>query len=254
MRMESVDLEVADGIATLTLDEPDKLNSLTAGIRKGLAEALAAVDANDAVRVAVITGRGDKAFCCGADISAMSFEPEPVHEFLNSVIPLLHMPESCSKPVIAAVNGLAYGGGFELAIACDFAIASERARFALPEIRLGLLPAFMIIRLQHMVGRSKAKELSMLGEPIDAAEAARLGLVMKVVPHAALMDEAMALARRLAAQPRLAIALAKSAYNRGLGGGDVRYSADAMPFLFMTEDAREGIRAFRDKRAPKFDR
>jgi len=165
---------------------------------------------------------------------------------------VLAAPEHCSKPVISAVNGLAYGGGFELAIASDFIIASERARFAVPEIQLGLLPGFAIVRLQDIVGRAKAKEMSMLGDPVSAEEAERLGLVLRVVPHDTLMANAMAFAERIAAKPRLAVRMAKSFYNRGLGGDEMRHALDGFPLLFMHEDAREGIAAFREKRQPKF--
>ncbi len=183
MRLGSVNYETRGKIAILTLDEPSKLNALSAGIRAGILEGLKNADADDAIRVAIITGSGDKAFCAGADISGFDFDPEKARSFLIAALEVLAAPENTRKPVISAVNGIAYGGGFELAIASDFIIASDRARFAVPEIKLGLLPGFAIVRLQAMVGRAKAKEMSILGDPISAEEACRLGLVLCVVPH-----------------------------------------------------------------------
>ena len=252
MRLGNVNCEIRERVAILTLDEPRKLNALTAGIREGILAGLKKVDEDDAVRVAVITGGGEKAFCAGADIGEMTPDPEKARAFLIEALDVLQAPERTRKPVIAAVNGIAYGGGFELAIASDFIIASERARFAVPEIKLGLLPAFAIVRLQDMVGRAKAKELSILGDPISAEEACRLGLVLRVVPHPDLLAETLSFADRIAARPRLAVRMAKSFYNRGLGGDEMRHAVDGFPILFLHEDAREGIAAFREKREPKF--
>jgi enoyl-CoA hydratase/carnithine racemase len=252
MRLGSVNYETRGKVAILTLDEPNKLNALSAGIRSGILEGLKKVDADDAIRVALITGSGDKAFCAGADIGDMDFEPEKARGFLIAALEVLSAPENTRKPVIAAVNGIAYGGGFELAMASDFIIASDRARFAVPEIKLGLLPGFAIVRLADIVGRAKAKELSMLGDPISAEEACRLGLVLRVVPHQDVLSDALALAERIASKPRFAVQLAKSFYNRGLGGDEMRHAIDGFPLLFMHEDAREGVAAFRAKREPKF--
>jgi enoyl-CoA hydratase/carnithine racemase len=252
VRLGSVDFETRGRIAILTLDEPNKLNALSAGIRGGILQGLQMADADPAVRVIIITGSGDKAFCAGADIGDFDFDPEKARAFLIAALEVLAAPENTRKPVIAAVNGIAYGGGFELAMACDFIIASDRARFAVPEIKLGLLPGFAIVRLQDIVGRAKAKELSMLGDPVSAEEACRLGLVLRVVPHGNQLAETIAFAERLASKPRFAVQLAKSFYNRGLGGDEMRHAIDGFPLLFMHEDAREGIAAFREKREPKF--
>lgn len=252
MRLGSVNYETKGNVAILTLDEPTKLNALTTGIREGILEGLKRVDADDAVRVAIITGSGEKAFCAGADIGSFDFDPEKGRRFLAAALDVLAAPERCGKPVISAVNGIAYGGGFELAIASDFIIASDRARFAVPEIQLGLLPGFAIVRLHDIVGRAKAKEMSMLGDPISADEACRLGLVLRVVPHETLLANALEFAERIASKPRLAVTMAKSFYNRGLGGDEMRHAIDGFPLLIMHEDAREGITAFREKRKPKF--
>jgi enoyl-CoA hydratase/carnithine racemase len=252
MRLGSVAYEVRGRVAILTLDEPKKLNALTAGIREGILAGLKKADEDNAVRCTVITGSGEKAFCAGADITEMTFEPEKARAFLIEALDVLQAPERALKPVIAAVNGIAYGGGFELSIASDFIIASDRARFAVPEIKLGLLPGFAIVRLQDIVGRAKAKELSILGDPITADEACRLGLVLRVVPHDQLLAEALSFADRIAARPCLAVRMAKSFYNRGIGGDEMRHAIDGFPILFTHEDAREGIAAFREKREPKF--
>jgi len=252
MRLGSVNYETQGRIAILTLDEPTRLNALSVGIRDGILAGLKRADADDEIRVAIITGGGDKAFCAGADISNFDFDPENARAFMVAALEVLAAPETTRKPVIAAVNGIAYGGGFELAIASDFIIASDRARFAVPEIKLGLLPGFAIVRLNDTVGRAKAKEMSILGDPIGAEEACRLGLVLRVVPHAQLLAEAIAFAERIASKPRLAVQMAKSFYNRGLGGDEMRHVVDGFPFLFMHEDAREGIAAFREKREPRF--
>lgn len=252
MRLGSVNLEIEGKIAILTLDEPNKLNALSAGIREGIVDGLRKVDADDAIRVAIITGSGDKAFCAGADISGFEFEPEKVRSFMIAVLDVLAAPEKCAKPVISAVNGFAFGGGFELAIASDFIIASDRAHFGVPEIKLGLLPGFAIVRLNDLVGRARAKEMSMLGDPISAEKARSLGLVLRVVPHDKLLVEAKEFAGRLASKPRFAVQMAKSFYNRGLGGDEMRHAIDGFPLLFMHDDAREGIAAFREKRHAKF--
>lgn len=252
MRIGSVEFEKRGRVAIITLDEPSKLNALSAGIRHGVTESLAQIEADDEIRVGIITGRGDKAFCAGADISGFPVTPEQVRAFIATIVPFLESPERCRKPLIAAVNGMAFGGGFELAIACDFILASERAKFGVPEIQLGLLPGFAVVRLHDIVGRPKAKELSMLGEPIDAAEACRLGLALRTVPHEKLLNEALVMAEKIAARPRMAVEMAKSFYNRGLGGDEMRHALDAFPFLFLTDDVKEGVAAFREKRKPQF--
>jgi enoyl-CoA hydratase/carnithine racemase len=253
MRLGSVNYETRGKVAILTLDEPTKLNALSAGIRSGIQEGLKKADADPAIRVVIITGSSDKAFCAGADIGDMDFDPGKARSFLIAALEVLAAPENTRKPVISAVNGIAYGGGFELAMASDFIIASDRARFAVPEIKLGLLPGFAIVRLADIVGRAKAKEMSMLGDPVSAEEACRLGLVLRVVPHESLLADALAFAERIASKPRFAVQLAKSFYNRGLGGDEMRHAIDGLPLLFMHEDAREGVAAFREKREPKFN-
>lgn len=252
MRFASVDYEKRGTTALITLDEPGKLNALSPGIREGLTAAFAAARDDDEIRVLILTGAGDKSFCAGAVISGFEFTTGYAHAFIDRVLDVLRLPETIGKPVIAAINGIAYGGGFEIAIASDFVLASERARLAVPEINLGLLPGFAIVRLAELVGRQQAKYLSMLGEPISAQRALELGLVLEVTAHDALLDRAFALADQLAHKPQLAIRYAKSVYNRGLGGEDVTYAKDVMPVLFLDDDTLEGVAAFRAKRPPVF--
>lgn len=252
MRFDSVNYELIDTTALITLDEPSKLNALSPGIRSGLITAMAKADEDPQVRSIIITGAGDKSFCAGADISGFEFTTTYAKQFIDKVLDVLALPENTSKPVIAAVNGYAFGGGFEIAIASDFIIASERAKFGVPEIQLGLLPGFAIVRLAELVGRQMAKYLSMTGEPISALEAKDLGLVLKVVAHDELLEQAFELADKLASKPQMAIRYAKSVYNRELGGADITYAKDVMPFLFLDEDTLEGVTAFREKRQPKF--
>ena len=252
MRFGSVNYEKKGKIAILTLDEPSKLNALSAGIRQGIREGVKAAEEDDQIRVIVFTGGSGRAFCAGADISGFDFSPEATQKFMDDVLGVLAIGETCAKPVISAVNGLALGGGFELAIGSDIVIASDKAKFGVPEVDLGLLPGFAIVRLKEIVGRQKAKELSLTGEPISAEEAVRLRIATRVVPHDDLMKETMALAEKIASKPRLTVALGKAAYNRGLGGEEMAYAKAAMPFLFATEDTREGVTAFLEKRKPVF--
>ncbi|MBV1881286.1 MAG: enoyl-CoA hydratase/isomerase family protein [Pseudomonadales bacterium] len=239
-------------IAVMTLNEPKKLNALSANICEGLEQGFKEVAQDEDVRVEVITGAGDKSFCAGADISRLKSEPVYIKAFLDSVLETLAIGERCPKPVISAVNGFAFGGGFELTLGSDFVIASEKAKFGVPEINLGLLPGFAVVRLGEIVGRQKAKEMSMVGDAISAQEAKDLGLVLEVVPHEEVVDRAMALAEKIASKPQLAVQLAKSMYNRYLGGEEMNYAKDAMPFLFMNDDSKEGIAAFLEKRKPNF--
>ena len=254
MRLGSINYEVRGQVAILTLDEPHKLNALTAGIRDGILSGLKKADEDEAVRVIVLTGSGEKAFCAGADIGAMTFDPETARAFLIEALEVLQAPERARKPVIAAVNGVAFGGGFELAIASDFVIASERARFAVPEIKLGLLPGFAVVRLQDIVGRAKAKELSILGDPISAEEAQRLGLVLRVVPHDKLLSETLSYADRIAATTAARGADGKIVLQpRPRRRRDTACHRRHFASLFMHGDAREGVAAFREKREPKFE-
>ena len=244
----------AGGIATVTLNRPQVLNALSQALMEELASAMEALDRDDAVRCLVVTGH-DRAFAAGAD----------VHEFVDAGVADMvrayrfqqwERIRRIGKPVIAAVSGYALGGGCELAMLCDIIVASETARFGQPEIRLGLIPgAGGTQRLTRAIGKSRAMELILTGRSITAAEACALGLVSRVVPVELYLDEAKALAREIAAQPSIAVRMAKEAvlqaFETPLAGG-LEFERRCFHLLFGTEDKREGIRAFLEKRPAHF--
>ncbi|MBI3989603.1 MAG: enoyl-CoA hydratase/isomerase family protein [candidate division NC10 bacterium] len=250
-------LAVEDGIATITLNRPERLNALNRALVEELDQALDQVERNEAVKVAVITGAGEKAFAAGADINEFTG--------LKGVEALKHMEkiqrvflkiERLSKSVVAAVNGYALGGGCELMMACDIAYASETARFGQPEINLGIIPgAGGTQRLPRLVGKMRAKELILTGDMIDAAEAYRIGLVNKVVPSGELMNEVKKLCEKLLSKWAVALKLAKAAIEEGSNaplqeGMGIEAKAEAI--CFSTEDKEEGVAAFLEKRKPVF--
>ena len=252
MRIGNVEYEKKDGMVIMTLDDQKKLNALSAGIKEGLEKGFNMADADDEVQVAIITGAG-RAFCAGADITGIELNPSSMKLYMKDLCAnVLRRAETMIKPVIAAVNGLCLGGGLELAISCDIIIASDNARFGVPEAKIGLVPGFAIVRLHQMVSRQKAKELIMTADPISAEEALRIGLVNNVTPHDKLMDEAVNMAKRIMKNPPLAVQFAKSSVNREITGEDIAYATDAFPLLFSTKDAKEGISAFLEKRKPVF--
>jgi len=251
-KFNSILYDKQGNIVVITIDEQEKMNALTVEAMEGLMQAYDALDMDEEINAGVITGAG-KHFSAGADISCIGEDPVYVKQRSKRVLKGLYgRTEKLLKPLVAAVNGLCLGGGLEIAMGCDFIIASERAQFGVPEVNVGVLPFFAIVRLHLIVGRSKAKEMMMLGDPISAEEAFRCGLVSKVVPPDKLMEEAVAFAKRIADKPRLAVQMAKSAVNRHLGGEDIAYAEDAFPFLIATADAREGLSAFLEKRTPHF--
>ena len=253
--------EVKDGIATLTLNRPDRLNALGDTLREDLYAAVGRVSADPDVRVMVVTGAG-KGFCAGGDVKAMNERKESGGErpLLEKVAPLrdqvLFAMRDAPQPIIAAVNGAAAGAGMNLALACDIRIASNAAKLAQAFVRRGLHPDWGgTYFLPRAVGMAKASELIFTGDVIDAAEALRLGLVSRVVAPEELMPTVHELARKIAAGPPVAIRLAKRALQRN-AESDLRSALEfetfAQNLCFETEDAREGIRAFVEKRPPVF--
>jgi enoyl-CoA hydratase len=249
--------EVRDRTAWLTVHRPDKLNALNRETMKEIDGAVRAAAADPGVGILVVTGAGEKAFVAGADIAEMSvMSPEEAQEFSRFLQEVLGRLERSRKPVVAAVNGYALGGGLELAMACHVRIASETARFGQPEVGLGLIPgAGGTQRLPRIVGRGSALDLILRGEMIDAAEALRIGLVSRVVAAATLRDAAAAYAATLNTKSPTALARALEAV---LSGAETSFSeAERMESAlfglgFATEDMREGTRAFLEKRKPSF--
>ena len=250
----------ADGVLTLTLNRPDSLNALTVEVMGALADRLEAAAADRSVRAVVITGAGS-AFSAGGDLAFLQELPgmpsarakEVVYGTFQRVPRLIR---AMDKPVIAAVNGAAVGAGCEIAVACDFRIASEKARFGEVWITLGCIPALGgMYLLPRLVGFARATELVLTGEIIDAREALRIGLVNKVVMPPDLPRAAEELARNLARGPARAIAAAKEALNRGLAStfsAELDATVDAQVMCFGTRDFAEGVRALTEKRPPRF--
>jgi enoyl-CoA hydratase len=251
MDLKVVLYEKRDRVAIITLNYPERLNALSEQIRADLKTAYEEALNDREVGAVILTGAG-RAFCAGADISGFKFDIPSIRRFMGNVMPFLAMLEKFPKPVIAAVNGLALGGGLELAISCDMIIASEKAKFGVPEAAIGLVPGFAILRLHQIVGRAKSKELAMTCDQITAEEALRIGMINKVVPHESLMDAAMEMAQKVLSKAPLAVELIKLAVNRELHGEELAYAQEALGFLFKSEDTREGMDAFLNKRKPDF--
>ncbi len=255
--MEFIKLVVEGPLAVITIDRPKALNALNRQVLTELEQAVGQVAVDGALRALIITGGGEKAFVAGADIAemaamstaeALSFG-ELGHRVLDSL-------EALSIPVIAAVNGFALGGGCELALACDFIYASEKAKFGLPEVTLAVIPGFGgTQRLTRIVGRARAKELIFTGDMIDAVKAKELGLALDVLPAAELLAHAKKIAGTIAKRGPLAVTRAKRAID---GGADVALEAgnqlerEAFAALFGTADQKEGMAAFLAKRPAEF--
>lgn len=246
-----------DAVRVVTVNRPDKLNALNAATLDALYEAFEAIAADPAVRAAVLTGAGAKAFVAGADIGEMAgLSAVEARDFSQRGQRTMRRIETLPKPAIAMVNGFALGGGLELAMACHLRIASESARLGQPEVNLGLIPGFGgTQRLLRLAGRAAALELCLLGAPIDAARAHQLGLVNRVVAAADLEAETMKLAAQLAAAAPLALRGILDCVDRGgecaIEEG-LAYETAQFGLAFSTEDMREGTAAFLEKRRPAF--
>ncbi len=262
MGYEAITYEIDAGVATLALNRPDALNALNAQITVELHKALAEAGGDPAVRCLLITGNG-RGFSSGADLTQLEDsyrhgEPAPLGDMLREgyhhiILPIVHM----EKPVVAAVNGVAAGAGCSMALACDFRIASDKARFFQAFIKVGLVQdSGASYFLPRLVGFAKAMELALLGDIIDANTALRYGLVTKVVPHDSLMDEARSFAQMLASGPTRAFGLSKRALYFGADHeleATMDFEADLQAQMSLTADHMEGVRAFLEKRAATFE-
>jgi len=256
-RYENLVFETREGVALLTLNNPDQRNPLTEETKTEMIRALDSIKEEGDIRSLLITGAG-KAFCAGGDVKNIGRElaDDEIRQVMLKSQKLLKGLLNLEKPVVCAVNGDAFGMGCNLALASDFVIASERARFCEVFVKLGLVPDFgALYILPRLVGLSKSKELAYLGTVLSAKEAEEMGLVYKVVPHEELEREAMDLALRLASMPTLAIGRAKRLLNRAFDmtlDQVLEEEIKAQTRLSRTEDHREGIGALRDRRKPGF--
>jgi enoyl-CoA hydratase/carnithine racemase len=247
----TVEYEAAKGVALVRVNRPERLNALSRQVQDDLTAAFAAADAAPDVRVIVLTGTG-KAFSVGADITELATTAEGAARQLHQSLAALSSPERLTKPVVAAVNGYAFGGGLELAIACDIVIASEQASFAVPEPTLGVVPGLAMQRLPRLVGVARARDILLTTRRLTASEAHHYGLVSRVVPHEALGAEAFRVAAEMAALAPLALGLLKASINRNFLDADLVFAERANAWLFATRDAAEGVAAFREKRKATF--
>jgi enoyl-CoA hydratase len=257
MTYQTLLFDVRDGVVFITINRPDKLNALNDQVVEELGAAAERLAAEDAIKGALLTGAGPKAFVAGADIADLS-KQGPFDGKARALRGqgVLRRLETCGKPVIAAVNGFALGGGCELAMACHLRIASETAKFGQPEVKLGIAPGYGgTQRLPRLVGKGVALQLILTGEMIDAQEAYRIGLVNKVVPAAALLAESEKVLRGILAMGPLAVRLAMEAVDRGLEmtlDEGLLLEANHFGLLAATADMKEGLTAFLEKRQARF--
>jgi len=252
MDLKSIILQKEGEIAILTFNRPEALNALNNQTRSEFREAINEIREDDTVKVVILTGAG-RAFIAGSDLKELR-DTTPLQA--HNIIRLGEIIESLEKPVIAAVNGFALGGGCEIVMACDIVIASEKAKFGQPELSVGVIPGGGgTQRLQRIVGVHKAKELIFTGDIIDAKEAERIGLVNRVVPTEKLNTAAKEMAEKIAKKSSAAVKLAKDAINRGMRtdlGAGLAYERELYSLSLTTEDKAEGIEAFIEKRKPKY--
>jgi enoyl-CoA hydratase len=257
MEFKNIIYEKRDGMATITINRPQAMNAMNRETIPEILSGLKDAEKDENVRVVVITGAGEKAFCAGLDLKPMrdisvmkAVETSRLGQKLTLAI------EELGKPVIAAINGYALGGGLELAMACDIRVASEKARVGQPEVNVGLLPGWGgTQRLPRLVGKGIAKELIFTGKMIDAKTAERIGLVNMVVPPERLKSAVEELAKEIMSKPPIAIKLVKELINNSIEtdqGTGLIHEAEAFGILSSTEDYKEGISAFIEKRKPEY--
>jgi enoyl-CoA hydratase len=249
--------ELTDGIARITVNRPDKLNALNAIVIAELGDAVTRIETDSAVRGVIVTGAGNKAFVAGADINELTTQGAiggRARALAGQQV--FRRLERCGKPVVAAVNGFALGGGCELAMACHLRVASDTAKFGQPEVKLGIAPGYGgTVRLPRLIGKARALELLLTGEMIDAQEAHRIGLVNRVVPGDRLLSESEAVLRSILGNGPLAVRACLEAVDAGLEmelDQALLFEANYFGLLSASEDMREGTRAFLEKRKPSF--
>jgi enoyl-CoA hydratase len=257
MNYQTLLLSLKDRIATVTINRPDKLNALNAQCKSELKELFNSLKVNPDVDVVILTGSGEKAFVAGTDIGELiALNQQTGKEFAAGGQAVFDLIQHLGKPVIAAVNGYALGGGCELALACHIRIASENAKFGQPEVNLGIIPGYGgTQRLARLVGAGRAMEMILTGNQVDAQEALRIGLVNKVVPQAELLTTAEAIAKTILSKGQLAIRMAIKAVNATLEvplSEGLTMEAAIFGECCSTEDFKEGTKAFLEKRKPTF--
>jgi enoyl-CoA hydratase len=250
VRIEQVEV----GVALVTLDRPEKLNALDEQSLRELGAAMEQVSDDRGVDVAILTGAGD-AFCAGADLSSLADLNDATtwRHRLRLFSTVFRSIEFADVPVIAAINGAAYGAGVELALAADLVVASDRATFSLKEVTVGLVPAYAAIRGPSIIGKRATRYLALTGRVIDARRAERWGLVDEIADHDELMGSSLELARDIRANAPLGVRVAKHLVNRDQGPPGLAESVEATASLFSTRDHKEGIEAFQQRRAPRFE-
>jgi len=256
MSNKNIILEINEGIAFITINRPGALNALNEALLDELIDVFINVKTNVEVKAIILTGKG-KAFISGADIAEMNkLNPVEGRALMMKGHSVMNLIESLEKPVIAAINGFALGGGCELAMACDIRISSEKAKFGQPEVNLGIIPGFGgTQRLSRLVGKGMAKYLIMTAEIISAEEALRIGLVERVVPAEELMGNAIKVARTIMSKAPYAVAVAKSVINNGISldmKSACTLEIESFTAPFSSDDKKEGMSAFLEKRKPNF--
>ncbi|MGQ9565311.1 MAG: enoyl-CoA hydratase/isomerase family protein [Candidatus Bathyarchaeales archaeon] len=255
MELKNVIYEKNEGIATITLNRPDALNAFSTELINEVLQCIDDVSRDETIRAVILTGAGEKAFSAGADIKAMiGMNALKARELSTNGYRLCKALEKLEKPVIAAINGFALGGGCEVALSCDFRIASEKARLGQTEINIGLIPGWGgTQRLTRLVGKAKAKELVFTGKIIDAKAAEQIGLVDIVVPHDQLMTTARHFALELASKAPVALKVAKTLIDNGLETDletALALEREGFGIVASSEDLQEGVKAFTEKRKP----
>jgi enoyl-CoA hydratase len=257
MDLQTLKFEKKNSIAYVTVNRPDKLNALNTQVMNDLREAFTAIRDDKEVRVAILTGAGEKAFVAGADIGELNKNnPVDAKAYTHKGQAVLDLIENLGKPVIACINGFALGGGCELAMACSFRLASENAKLGQPEVKLGIIPGYGgTQRLPRLVGKGPALQILLSGEMISAPEAHRIGLVNEVVPAGELIGRAETIAQKIIANAPLAIQYTLEAVNKGMEmplREGLFLEATLFAVACATEDKKEGTGAFLEKRAAKF--